>query len=601
MFDIEKGLANLLRYIDMAPEKSGVYRMISEHDEILYVGKAKNIKKRITAYSHIEKLPLRLQQMVAQIVRMEFIVVDNEARALLVENELIKKYKPRYNILLKDDKTFPHLMIDILSAYPSLRKYRGSRNSKNKYFGPFASVLAVNSVLDVLQKAFLLRSCRDNVFKNRTRPCLMYQIKRCSAPCVGKISEEDYRKLVNEAVDFLEGKNTLIQNNLKMQMKSASDNLDYEKALILRDRIKALTNIQSKQNVEYANIKSADVIALVKNKNLICIQVFFIRSGQNCGNVPYFPLQAEEAADGETLEAFLSSFYSGQVVPKEIIISMQLENKEFLEQALGTKIVVAKKGNKAFLVKMAEENAKEAIDRKLAMISTVKDNLKDFAETFKLSKIPERIEVYDNSHNQGSYAVGAMVVATQEGFDKKNYRKFNIKNTVETRDDFAMMQEVLKRRFAKMTSENKPDVILLDGGRGQLNAVHDILQEFDLTGITIIAISKGPERNAGKEFYHVLGQDSFALEYRSPLAFYLQNLRDEAHRFAIGTHRQKRAKSMLVSRLDEIEGIGAKRKRDLLGHFGSVEAISQAKVKDLQKVSGISKKTAEKIYNYFHN
>ncbi len=601
MFDIEKGLANLLRYIDMAPEKSGVYRMISEHDEILYVGKAKNIKKRITAYSHIEKLPLRLQQMVAQIVRMEFIVVDNEARALLVENELIKKYKPRYNILLKDDKTFPHLMIDILSAYPSLRKYRGSRNSKNKYFGPFASVLAVNSVLDVLQKAFLLRSCRDNVFKNRTRPCLMYQIKRCSAPCVGKISEEDYRKLVNEAVDFLEGKNTLIQNNLKMQMKSASDNLDYEKALILRDRIKALTNIQSKQNVEYANIKSADVIALVKNKNLICIQVFFIRSGQNCGNVPYFPLQAEEATDGETLEAFLSSFYSGQVVPKEIIISMQLENKEFLEQALGTKIVVAKKGNKAFLVKMAEENAKEAIDRKLAMISTVKDNLKDFAETFKLSKIPERIEVYDNSHNQGSYAVGAMVVATQEGFDKKNYRKFNIKNTVETRDDFAMMQEVLKRRFAKMTSENKPDVILLDGGRGQLNAVHDILQEFDLTGITIIAISKGPERNAGKEFYHVLGQDSFALEYRSPLAFYLQNLRDEAHRFAIGTHRQKRAKSMLVSRLDEIEGIGAKRKRDLLGHFGSVEAISQAKVKDLQKVSGISKKTAEKIYNYFHN
>ena len=601
MFDIEKGLANLLRYIDMAPEKSGVYRMISEHDEILYVGKAKNIKKRITAYSHIEKLPLRLQQMVAQIVRMEFIVVDNEARALLVENELIKKYKPRYNILLKDDKTFPHLMIDILSAYPSLRKYRGSRNSKNKYFGPFASVLAVNSVLDVLQKAFLLRSCRDNVFKNRTRPCLMYQIKRCSAPCVGKISEEDYRKLVNEAVDFLEGKNTLIQNNLKMQMKSASDNLDYEKALILRDRIKALTNIQSKQNVEYANIKSADVIALVKNKNLICIQVFFIRSGQNCGNVPYFPLQAEEATDGETLEAFLSSFYSGQVVPKEIIISMQLENKEFLEQALGTKIVVAKKGNKAFLVKMAEENAKEAIDRKLAMISTVKDNLKDFAETFKLSKIPERIEVYDNSHNQGSYAVGAMVIATQEGFDKKNYRKFNIKNTVETRDDFAMMQEVLKRRFAKMTSENKPDVILLDGGRGQLNAVHDILQEFDLTGITIIAISKGPERNAGKEFYHVLGQDSFALEYRSPLAFYLQNLRDEAHRFAIGTHRQKRAKSMLVSRLDEIEGIGAKRKRDLLGHFGSVEAISQAKVKDLQKVSGISKKTAEKIYNYFHN
>ena len=601
MLDIKKGLENLQKYIKIAPENAGVYRMISEYDEVLYVGKAKNIKKRIVAYSHVDKLPIRLQQMVAQIVRMEFIVVENEARALLVENELIKKFKPRYNVLLKDDKTFPHLMIDVLSEYPSLRKYRGNRSDKNKYFGPFASVLAVNSVLDILQKAFLLRSCRDNVFNNRQRPCLMYQIKRCSAPCVGKISADNYRKLVDEAIEFLEGKNSVIQNKLSEQMKFASDNLDYETALVLRDRIKALTNIQSKQNVEYADIKSADVIALVRNKSLVCIQVFFIRSGQNCGNVPYFPTQVEGVEDKEVLEAFLSSFYTSQVLPKEIIIGMDLENKEFLEQALGIKIGVAKKGNKANLIKMVQDNALAVIEQKIAMMASVKDNLNEFKEVFGLSKVPNRIEIYDNSHNQGSYPIGAMVVATQEGFDKKSYRKFDIKNTIETRDDFAMMQEVLQRRFAKMTPENKPDVILIDGGKGQLNAVYEALKNFDLSDVVIIAISKGPDRNAGREFYHMVGKESFELKYRSPLAFYLQNLRDEAHRFAIGTHRKKRLKSIFVSKLDDIDGIGTKKKRDLLNHFGSVEEIASASEKNLQKVVGISKKTAEKIYKYFHN
>ena len=601
MLDIKKGLENLQKYIKIAPENAGVYRMISEYDEVLYVGKAKNIKKRIVAYSHVDKLPIRLQQMVAQIVRMEFIVVENEARALLVENELIKKFKPRYNVLLKDDKTFPHLMIDVLSEYPSLRKYRGNRSDKNKYFGPFASVLAVNSVLDILQKAFLLRSCRDNVFNNRQRPCLMYQIKRCSAPCVGKISADNYRKLVDEAIEFLEGKNSVIQNKLSEQMKFASDNLDYETALVLRDRIKALTNIQSKQNVEYADIKSADVIALVRNKSLVCIQVFFIRSGQNCGNVPYFPTQVEGVEDKEVLEAFLSSFYTSQVLPKEIIIGMDLENKEFLEQALGIKIGVAKKGNKANLIKMVQDNALAVIEQKIAMMASVKDNLNEFKEVFGLSKGPKRIEIYDNSHNQGSYPIGAMVVATQEGFDKKSYRKFDIKNTIETRDDFAMMQEVLQRRFAKMTPENKPDVILIDGGKGQLNAVYEALKNFDLSDVVIIAISKGPDRPAGREFYHMVGKESFELKYRSPLAFYLQNLRDEAHRFAIGTHRKKRLKSIFVSKLDDIDGIGTKKKRDLLNHFGSVEEIASASEKNLQKVVGISKKTAEKIYKYFHN
>ena len=601
MFDFQKGLENLLRHIKIAPEKPGVYRMISEYDEVLYVGKAKNIKKRIVAYSHINKLPVRLQQMVAQIERMEFIIVENEARALLVENELIKKFKPRYNILLKDDKTFPHLMIDVVSEFPSLRKYRGARNDKNKYFGPFASVLAVNSVVDILQKVFLLRSCRDNVFKNRQRPCLMYQIKRCSAPCVGKISAADYRVLVNEAIEFLEGRNSKIQEDLSQKMQEASSREDYETALVLRDRIRALTAIQSKQNVEYAGIKSADVISLVRDKGLVCIQIFFIRSGQNCGNTPYFPTQTEGAEDKEILEAFLSSFYMNHIPPKEIILAEELENKIFLEEALNVKINTYKKGNKAALIKTATENAKASIARKIALEASVKNNLEEFKTIFELPRFPQRIEIYDNSHNQGSFAIGAMVVATPDGFDKKSYRTFNIKYTEETRDDFAMMQEVLKRRFARMTDENKPDVILLDGGRGQLNAVYESLKDFDLSGIAIIAISKGPERNAGKEFYHMKDKESFALEFQSPLAFYMQNLRDEAHRFAIGTHRQHRAKSIYKSRVDEIDGIGAKRKHDLLSFFGSVEEVAQASVKDLQKVSGISKKTAEKIYKYFHN
>lgn len=601
MYDIKQGLENLLRFIKIAPDAPGVYRMISEYNEVLYVGKAKNIKKRIVAYSHIDKLPIRLQQMVAQIDHMEFIIVENEARALLVENELIKKFKPRYNILLKDDKTFPHLMIDVASEFPSLKKYRGTRTDKNKYFGPFASVLAVNSAVDVLQKAFLLRSCRDNVFRNRQRPCLMYQIKRCSAPCVGKISAADYRQLVEDAVRFLEGHNNKIQDELSQKMQEASQKQEYETAMVLRDRISALTNIQSRQNVEYAGIKSADVVALVRENNLVCIQIFFIRSGQNCGNVPYFPSQAEDADDKEILEAFMSSFYTTHIPPKEIIVAEEMENKAFLEEALATKIKTYKKGNKAALIKMAVENARASIARKVALMASVKNNLEDFRAVFGLSGVPQRIEIYDNSHNQGSYAIGAMVVATPDGFDKKSYRTFNIKNTAETRDDFAMMQEVLQRRFAKMTPENKPDVILLDGGRGQLNAVYESLKDFDLSGIAIIAISKGPERNAGKEFYHMKDKESFALEFQSPLAFYMQNLRDEAHRFAIGTHRQKRAKSIYKSRVDEIEGIGNARKRDLLNYFGSAEEIAQAEVKDLQKVKGISKKTAEKIYKYFHN
>lgn len=600
MVNIRQGLDILLMNIKIAPEKPGVYRMLGEDDKVLYVGKAKNIKKRIVAYSHLNKLPLRLQRMVSEIRRMEFIIVENEAKALLLENELIKELEPKYNILLKDDKTFPHLVIDTEAEYPSLRKYRGKRNDKSKYFGPFASVSAVNNVLDVVQKAFLLRSCRDGVFNNRQRPCLMYQIKRCSAPCVGKISQEDYRRLVREAIEFLEGKNTSIQEELSRRMYEASENTDYEQAMVYRDRIRALTSVQNSNSVEYADIKSCDIVALARKKDLACIQVFFIRSGQNCGNVPYFPKQTADAEDKEILEAFLSSFYTSNVPPKEIVISEPVDNKEFLEEALKTRINTYQKGNKAKLVQNVLENAKASIDRKIAQEASVKSNLEDFARIFNLPKLPERIEIYDNSHIQGSYAVGAMVVATPDGFDKKSYRKFDIKNPDITNDDFAMMKEVLTRRFNRMSEENRPDVILLDGGLGQLHSVHEALKDFDLSGIAIIAISKGPDRNAGKEFYHMSGRESFALEFQSPIAFYLQNLRDEAHRFAIGTHRQKRAKSVYKSRLDDIDGIGAKRKRDLLNYFGSVEEISQASLKDIEKVSGINKKTAEKIYNYFH-
>lgn len=389
--DIKQGLEILKKHIKVAPEKPGVYRMIGADEKVLYVGKAKNIKKRIVAYSHIDKLPYRLQRMVSEIRRMEFIIVENEAKALLMENELIKRLEPRYNILLKDDKTFPHLVIDVESEFPSLRKYRGKRNDKSKYFGPFASVLAVNNVLDTVQKAFLLRSCRDNVFKNRERPCLMYQIKRCSAPCVGRISKEDYHKLVREAVDFLDGKNTKIQAELSEKMQEASDRMDYEQALIFRDRIRALTNVQTGTMVEYASINSCDIVAIARKNDVVCIQVFFIRSGQNCGNVPYFPKQTQGAENAEILEAFLGSFYTEHIPPKEIIISEPLENKEFLEEALGTHINTYQKGAKAKLQNNVLDNAYASIDRKMAMEASVKANLEEMQRVFELPRLPQRI------------------------------------------------------------------------------------------------------------------------------------------------------------------------------------------------------------------
>ena len=601
MSDIKHGIEVIKNYVKIAPVNPGVYRMLDKSGSVLYVGKAKSIKKRIVAYTHFDKLPDHIKRMVSEVDKMEFIIVENEAKALLMENDLIKKLEPKYNILLKDDKTFPHLMINLSVDFPALCKSRGTRKDKAKYFGPFASATAVNNVMDIVQKAFRLRSCRDNVFCHRDRPCMLYQIKRCSAPCVGKISKDEYNKSVHEVIDFLEGKDTKLKEIWSEQMQRASDNNDFETAMIFRDKIRALSSIQGGYNVEYADIKSADALAVVKHKNMVCIQVFFIRSGQNCGNIPYFPKQAVEMSEAEILEGFISSFYADHTAPKEILVSHKLENNDFLQEALNVQIKYYQKGNKAKLIERAVDNAKAAIERRLALSAAIEENLSEMQKYFNLPKIPQRIEVYDNSHNQGSYAVGAMIVATPQGFDKKSYRTFNIKYTENTNDDFAMMKEVLIRRFERMSEENRPDVILLDGGLGQLHAVHEALADYDLQGITIIAISKGPERNAGKEFYHILGKESFSLPYQSAIAFYMQNIRDEAHRFAIGTHRKKRAKSIYKSTLDEIEGIGAKRKRDLLNFFGSAEQVREASLNDLMKVERISKKTAEKIYNYFHN
>lgn len=600
MFDIKLGLSVLKQNVKIAPEAPGVYRMLNEKDEVLYVGKAKNIKKRIVAYTRIEQLTTRLQRMVAEVRRMEFIIVENENRALIVENELIKKLHPKYNIMLKDDKSYPHLMLNLDEDFPALRKFRGNRSCHAKYFGPYASAMAVNEVLDIIQKVFMLRSCRNNVFNNRERPCLLYQIKRCTAPCVGKIDKKNYQDIVKEVIDFLEGKNVNIQTELSQKMQQASDDENFEQAILYRERIRALTGIQNHANLEYSSLQSVDIVGIAAKENWFCIEIFFVRGGQNCGNVPYFIKQTEDATTAEVLEAFLSNFYANHLIPKEIYISERLENIEFLETALGTKIKTFSKGNKYKLTENAVKNATAAIERRLAENKSITENLKEMQRYFDLPHQPQRIEIYDNSHNQGSYAVGAMVVATPEGFDKKSYRTFNIKNPNITNDDFAMMKEVLTRRFDSMSAENRPDVILLDGGLGQLHAVHECLQGYDLSNINIIAISKGIDRNAGKEFYHQLGKESFALPYRSSIAFYLQNLRDEAHRFAIGTHRKKRAKSMIKSTLNEIEGIGTKRRKDLLNHFGSSDAIKDASVEDIAKVSGISKKTAENIYNFFH-
>ncbi|MCP4394269.1 MAG: excinuclease ABC subunit UvrC [Alphaproteobacteria bacterium] len=612
---ISRGISIIKESLITMPESAGVYRMLDEGGQVLYVGKAKNLKKRISSYSRIEGHSIRIQRMIARTSSMEVITTKTEAEALLLESDLIKKLKPYYNILLRDDKSFPYIVVTTKDEWPKIIKYRGSQNIKGKYFGPFASAGAVNSTLATLQKAFLLRSCTDSVFKNRSRPCLLHQIKRCSAPCVDKISKDEYKKLVTEATDFLSGKTSDVQKRLSALMEEASSRQEYEEAVLYRDRIQALSQVQMQQDLQQ-NLADADVIAFAQEEGVACIQVFFFRGNRNCGNKAFFPDKVRDASAAEVLDAFISQFYMRHCLPKEIVISHALEDADMISAALSQKaeykfvLHTPKKGKRYTAVSNAILNAKEALKRHLSENATQQKLLEATAEAFGLDASPSRIEIYDNSHIQGAFAVGAMVVAGAEGFMKGAYRKFNIKHDEEHKgDDFYMMQEVFNRRFARAMKEDAdnakgtwPDVVIIDGGKGQLSSAREVMDELGISddNVKLVAISKGSDRNAGKEQFHMTGKEAFPLPENSPVLYFLQRLRDEAHRFAIGSHRIRRTKAIFYSSLDEIKGIGAGRKKSLMHHFGSAKAVQEASLKDLEMVEGISKKIAENIYGYFH-
>jgi excinuclease ABC subunit C len=603
---LANGIAIIKAAIAQMPQKAGIYKMLSEDGEHLYIGKAKNLPKRVVSYTRADALPYRLQRMVSLTARMEFTIVKSETEALLLEATQVKDLKPRFNILLRDDKSFPYILLTDDLEYNMLLKHRGSMKRKGEYFGPFISALAVNRTLDSLQKAFPLRSCSDAFFNARTKPCLEYQIKRCTAPCVGKIEPADYNKIVGEARAFLRGKTADIQARLAEDMQTAANAEEFEKAAVIRNRIWALSKIQSDQKLNFSPDTNLDAIVFCKEAEKVCMHLSFIRNGMNNGNQSFYPDNMPED-DEEALEDFIMQFYQIHAAPKLILLNRHLENSEVVEQALsqisGHKVIIELpvRGEKYALIKYANIAARENLQRKLAESANQKRFLKMAQEQFAMAKMPERIEVYDNSHISGTNAVGAMIVATADGFDKKSYRKFNIQTT-KLGDDYAMMREVFSRRFRK--GENLPDLVLIDGGKGQLSSVMEAInglnEEVNLGGVTFVAISKGEERNAGREEYHMVGRKPFVIEYRSELAFFLQRIRDEAHRFAIAGHRAKRSKDIQKSELIEIGGIGGKRKKDLLNYFGSVAAIKDANVADLIMVQGISAKTAQKIYDSFH-
>lgn len=611
--DSLKGHLYIAEFQKTAPKSPGVYRMINAESEILYVGKAKNLANRIANYTRPENLPYRIQRMISHTVTMEIIVTETEAEALLLEANLIKKLKPRYNILLKDDKMFPFIKIDNNHLYPGISKHRGKKELGAIYYGPFASAGDVNKTIQILQKVFLLRPCSDSVFSNRKRPCLEYQIKRCSAPCVNKISEKDYDELLSQAKDFLSGKSNKLQVRLAQKMEAYSNNMDYEQAAIYRDRIAALTQIQSHQLINVDGLEQADIIALNMQQNIACIQVFFFRYGQNYGNKSYFPKNAEDVAEHEVLSSFIGQFYQTHTPPKEIIVSHDLESKTAIEKALssigGNKVSIKypRAGNKAKIISEALKNAKEAIERKLSETESKAKLFETIAEMFHLNHAPERIEVYDNSHTFGQFPVGAMIVSAQDGFIKNAYRRFTIKSNIQAGDDYGMMREVITRRFQRLLREHPerkshlwPDLIIIDGGRGHIEIVQETLYNLGINDQPILGISKGPARKVGEEFFHLPNHESFQLDSKSALAHYMELIRDEAHRYAIGSHRNKRSKTMTKSALDEIDGIGSKRKKALLSHFGSVKAVQAASLIDIMNVNGINQSTAQKIYNFFH-
>jgi excinuclease ABC subunit C len=594
------------------PNAPGVYRMLDDQGQLLYVGKAKSLKKRVASYAKVFGLQPRIARMVRETAALEIAVTASEVEALLLEANLIKRLKPRYNVSFRDDKSFPYILITGDHDWPRITKYRGPRDRKGEYFGPFASAGAVNRTLVALQRAFPLRSCSDGEFAVRTRPCLQYQIKRCTAPCVDRVTREEYAAVVDEVRAFLRGDSERVHNELTAKMQAAADALDFETAAVMRDRIKALAHIRARQDINVEGIPEADVIAAYEQGGQVCVQVFFFRGGQNLGNRAYFPTHTRDVALAEVLGAFLGQFYESRPAPAEILISEEIEGMDLIGEALsvgaGHKVRVhaPQRGPRRVLIEHALTNAREALERRLAENATQRKLLEGVAEIFGLEAPPERIEVYDNSHVQGTAPIGAMIVAGPEGFVKAAYRKFNIRDTsIAPGDDYAMMREVLTRRFSRLLKEEEegepvwPDLVLIDGGPGQLKVAQEVMAELGIEGVAVASIAKGPDRNAGREHFYLPGREPFMLEPRHPVLYFMQRLRDEAHRFAIGTHRARRAKATTRSVLDEIPGIGSKRKRALLLHFGSAAAVSRASIADLKQVEGIDEGVAKAIHDHF--
>ena len=608
--NLEFGKKVIKDKIPLISRNAGVYKMISSSGEILYIGKAKNIPNRLKSYTSDTNLPIRTERMLSLTHSLETTTTNNESEALLLEANLIKKHKPRFNILLRDDKSFPYIYIGNKDKWPQLTKLRGKKSKSGHYFGPFSSIGSANWTIKILQKIFLLRVCDDTVFKNRERPCILYQIKRCSAPCVGHITEQDYASTVNDAVEFISGKSRRIQKSLSKEMEKASKDLDYEKAAIARDRIKALTQIQTSQKINQTNLNEADVISIHKESGKTCVQVFFFRSKQNWGNQAFYPKHDTDDSVQDILSSFISQFYENKTVPCLVITNFETNDKKLLEKTFSEKeskeviIKLAKSKNEISVSKLAEKNAKQSLTQKLIQSDTNNNLIDKLSIKFKLNNNIDLIEVYDNSHIQGTDSIGALICFGNEGFVKKRYRKFNIKNEKITNDDYGMMKEVLFRRFSKAVKEKSgslslPDLILVDGGKGQYSVSREILNELGLHDLPILAVAKGKRRNAGEEKIYHEGKE-YILNKNDPLLFFIQRLRDEAHRFAISTHRAKRKKNLSKSLLDQIQGIGKQRKRALLNHFGSARAVESASLDDLKAIEGIEDNIANKIYNYFH-
>jgi excinuclease ABC subunit C len=599
--------------LETMPANPGVYRMLDAKGEALYVGKARNLKKRVTSYTQLGRLPERLRRMVGDTASMEIVTTHTEAEALLLEANLIKRLKPRFNIILRDDKSYPWLMITEDHPYPQIAKHRGAQIRKGSYWGPFASAWSVSETVKAIQRVFLVRTCADTVFASRTRPCLLFQIKRCAAPCVGMVTDTDYATLVGQAKSFLSGKSGSVQKDLAAEMAAAAEGMEFERAAAIRDRLRGLAYIQGGDIINPASLTDADVIALHQEAGLSCVQVFFIRGGRNNGNRSFFPAHGKGEEAAEVMSAFIAQFYDDKPAPPCILLNTAPEEQSLLAEALslsaGRKIrlAVPMRGEKYRVVQHAQTNAREALERKLAETAGQGKLLAATGALFNLPETPARIEIYDNSHIMGTSAYGVMVVAGAEGLTKSAYRKFAIKGPMAPGDDFAMMREVLQRRFSRALTEDPdrggdswPDLVLIDGGAGQLSAATAVMAELGLSDIALVAIAKGPDRDAGREWFFTAGREAFQLPPRDPVLYFLQRLRDEAHRFAITTHRNSRSKKITVSELDEVPGIGAARKRALLMHFGSARGVKAAGLKELEAVSGINQATARQIYAHFH-